>query len=132
MDINSLQRLSLLQSRNIAAGKEQSERVILEVSLPPAESQTFTCAGAALERSFFPEIEGCETLDYMVVITAYWLLFLSQHKAAVSRVPQRCAWMSEEKLTVHLLQKTLKIDQKKKKKVEQLSSWSIRSQVQSC
>lgn len=40
LDTNSLQHLSVLQGLNITASKEHSESVILEVSLPPAESQT--------------------------------------------------------------------------------------------
>lgn len=40
LDSNSLQHLSVLQGLSITVGKEQSKRVILEVSLPPAESQT--------------------------------------------------------------------------------------------
>lgn len=40
--------------------------------------------------------EGCETLDYMLVITAYWLLFLSRRQAAGSGVSQGCAEIAED------------------------------------
>lgn len=53
----------------------------------------------------------------------------------VSRVPQCYAWMSEEKLIVHLLQKGIKIGRKKikgKTQVDQISSQSTRCQVCIC
>lgn len=40
LDAKSFQHQSVLQGLNRTAGKKQSKRVILEVSLPPAESQT--------------------------------------------------------------------------------------------
>lgn len=85
-----------------AVGKEELwKSPCLLLSL--RQEQIFTCPGVAPRRSFFPEIEGCETLDYVVVITACWLLFLSHSEAAVRGLPLCCAGISENKLIVHLV-----------------------------
>lgn len=55
-----------------------------------------TCTAVAPGRRFFLVTEGCETLDYMLVITAYWLLFLSCRQAAGSGVAQGCAGIAED------------------------------------
>lgn len=84
------------------AGKEELWKFpCLLLSL--RQEEIFTCAGVAPGHSFFPEIEGCETLDYVVVIIAYWLLFLSHSEAALRRVPLCCSGTSEDKLIVHLV-----------------------------
>lgn len=87
MDTNNLQHLGALQGMNITARKErvrESSRKYLSLPLSLRQEQILTCARVALERSFFPEIEGCGTPDYMVVITAYWLLFFPLGEAAAS------------------------------------------------
>lgn len=50
VDTNTPQHISALQSLSTTTGKEQSERVILAASLPPAESQTQSGTG----RQLFP------------------------------------------------------------------------------